>query len=95
MPDARQPIKINFPVELQGGVYANTMNVTHTADEFILDFLMVAPPVGSVTSRVILSPGHMKRVLGALQDNISKYEKTFGKIKPAEEPVGEISPPSS
>ncbi|MEA1913670.1 MAG: DUF3467 domain-containing protein, partial [candidate division WOR-3 bacterium] len=35
-----------------------------------MDFLMVAPPVGAVTSRVIISPGHMKRIIKALQKNV-------------------------
>jgi hypothetical protein len=85
-----QDIKVNFPPNLHGGVYSNNMVVTHTKEEFILDFLMVAPPAGAVTARVIVSPGHMKRILAALQDNISKYEQTFGTIQIAEEPKGKI-----
>jgi hypothetical protein len=92
MPNGQEPkeIKINFPQELQGGVYSNNMVVSHTKEEFILDFIMVAPPAGAVTARVIVSPGHMKRILAALGDNISKYEKTFGTIQIAEEPRGKI-----
>ncbi len=85
-----QEIKVNFPPDLHGGVYSNNMVVTHTKEEFILDFLMVLPPAGTVTSRVIVSPGHMKRILVALQDNISKYEHNFGTIQIAEEPKGKI-----
>jgi hypothetical protein len=83
-------IKISFPQEIQGGVYANNMVVSHSKEEFILDFIMAAPPTGTVTARVIVSPGHMKRILEALRDNISKYEKTFGPIQIAEEPKGKI-----
>ena len=83
-------ITINFPPQLQGGVYANNMVITHTKEEFILDFMMVAPPTGTVTARVILSPGHIKRVLEALRENISKYENIFGTIQIAEEPKGKI-----
>ena len=92
MSNGQEPkeIKINFPPHVQGDVYSNNMLITHTKEEFILDFLMVAPPVGSVNARVIVSPGHMKRILTALQDNISKYEKTFGAIQIAEEPKGKI-----
>jgi len=85
-----QEIKVNFPPNLHGGVYSNNMVVSHTKEEFVLDFLMVAPPAGAVTARVIVSPGHMKRILAALQDNISKYEKNFGTIQVAEEPKGQI-----
>jgi hypothetical protein len=92
MSDAQEPkeIKVNFPPQLQGGVYSNNMVVAHTREEFILDFLMVAPPQGAVTARVVVSPGHMKRILEALRDNISKYEKTFGTIQMAAEPKGRI-----
>ena len=83
-------IKISFPEKIQGGAYANNMVVSHTKEEFILDFLMVAPPAGTVTARVIVSPGHMKRILEALRDNVSKYEQAFGAIQKAEEPRGKI-----
>jgi hypothetical protein len=81
-----QQIQINFPEHLKGGIYSNSMVVSHTREEFIMDFMMVAPPTGAVTSRVILSPGHMKRIIAALQDNMKKYEEKFGIISQAEEP---------
>jgi hypothetical protein len=90
MPDGQQDVKISFPPQLQGGVYSNNMVVTHTKEEFVMDFLMVIPPVGAVTSRVIISPGHMKRIINALQENVKKYETRFGVIQAAEEPKGTI-----
>ena len=90
MEKEKQEIKVNFPNEVMGGVYANNMVVRHTREEFILDFMMVAPPAGAVTARVILSPGHMKRAVGALTDNVGRYEKAFGNIQIAEEPKAEV-----
>jgi hypothetical protein len=55
-----------------------------------MDFMLVTPPFGTVTSRVIISPGHMKRIISALQDNVKKYEVRFGTIQAAEEPKGNI-----
>jgi hypothetical protein len=81
-----QEIQINFPPEKQGGVYANNMVVAHSKEEFILDFMMIAPPNGVVTSRVIMSPGHVKRVIAALQQNLKHYEEKFGRIEEAVEP---------
>jgi hypothetical protein len=86
----QQEIKVNFPPHLQGGVYSNNMMVSHTKEEFIMDFMMVAPPVGTVMSRVIISPGHVKRMISALQDNVQKYEARFGTIQAAEELKGNI-----
>lgn len=86
MPDAQKEVKVNFPERLHGGVYANNMFVRHTKEEFIMDFIMVAPPAGAVTARVIISPGHMRRIITALQANVDKYEQVFGTIAVADEP---------
>jgi hypothetical protein len=86
MSDQKQEIKVNFPEKLHGGVYANNMIVTHTKEEFVMDYLMVVPPAGAVTARIIVSPGHMKRVVAALNENIAKYEQKFGEIETAEAP---------
>lgn len=89
MADNKKPeegIPVDFPESLRGGSYANSMVVHHTKEEFFLDFIVVAPPAGSLVARVILSPGHIKRVVAALQENIAKYERKFGAIQAAEEP---------
>lgn len=69
------------------GEYANMMQVMHTQEEFVLDFLNVFPPTGTLNSRVIVSPGHMKRIVAALADNLAKYEKQFGSVKPSDAPT--------
>jgi hypothetical protein len=86
MADNKQEIRVEMRKELIGGVYANTLRISHTSEEFIMDFIMIAPPAGDVTARVITSPGHMKRILAAMQENIQRYEKKYGKIKPSVEP---------
>ena len=95
-PEAKQEVKIAFPENIRGGVYSNNMIVTHTKEEFVLDFMMVMPPTGSVTARVIISPGHMKRMVSALKTNLEKYESRFGKLTEAPEPpktIGFHPPP--
>lgn len=83
---AKKEVKVSFPESLRGGVYSNSMVVTHTKEEFILDFMMITPPVGSVTARVVTSPAHMKRMVSALKLNLDKYESKFGKLAEAPEP---------
>jgi len=82
-------IQIKISDEILKGFYANAMQVMHSKEEFVLDFMNLSPVqgVGIVGSRVIMSPGHMKRVIAALQDNMAKYENGFGKVQEAEEPV--------
>ena len=91
MQDKRNEIRVEFPKDLVGGAYANNMAVSHTREEFIMDFLMITPPSGTVTGRIIVSPGHIKRIVKALEDNISRYEEKFGIIQTAEEPMGDIT----
>ena len=79
-------IQINFPQDKQAGAYANNMVVAHSKEEFILDFMLVTPPTGVVNARIIMSPGHVKRVIAALASNMRHYEEQFGKIEEATEP---------
>ncbi len=84
---AKKELKVVFPENLRGGVYSNNMLVAHSKEEFVLDFMMVMPPVASVTARVVISPGHMKRMVSALRENLGKYESKFGKLTEAAEPA--------
>jgi hypothetical protein len=86
MPNGTGEIKVKLQDQLVGGVYANGLQISHTREEFIMDFLMIAPPTGTVTARVITSPGHMKRILSAMAENIKRYEEKFGQIRQADEP---------
>lgn len=88
----QRQIQVKVTDEVLKGSYANMMAVSHTKEEFFLDFMAVYPAQGQgmVNARIILTPGHTKRVLLALQDNIKKYEQRFGKIEKAETPEPEI-----
>ena len=85
-PHQPQQVQIKAKDEDLKGVYSNLMQVTHTKEEFVLDFLFAIPPQGNLASRVIMSPGHAKRMIKALQENVERYEDKFGKIEEAESP---------
>ena len=74
-------LKIKTKSEDLKGAYSNLMIISNRKEEFILDFLMVLPPEGVLTSRVIVSPDHLKRMVKTLQTSIEKYEKQFGSIE--------------
>jgi hypothetical protein len=78
------PVKI--PDDVLGGVYANQMVVGHTREEFLLDFINLFPPQGVVNARVIVSPGHLKRMIQTLTENLQKYERLHGEVKEAPVP---------
>ena len=71
------------------GRYSNLLLITHTREEFILDFINLVPPQGIVTARVVTSPGHLKRIVRALSANLERYEKLFGVVEETPDPFGE------
>jgi hypothetical protein len=85
MADERE-IHIKIPEEILRGVYANQMVVRHSREEFVIDFINVCPPEGIVNARVIVSPGHLKRMVAALGENLSRYEQRFGAVTISEAP---------
>lgn len=89
-PRQANQVQIKATDEKLKGEYSNTMQVIHTKEEFVLDFLNIFPPVGSLVSRVIVSPGQMKLIVSALQDNLKKYEASYGSVTPSEEPKSPI-----
>lgn len=85
----QQGLQIELPLDVAQGEYANFAIITHGSSDFVIDFARVLPgvPKAQVKSRVILAPEHAKRLLGALQENIFRYEREFGPIKiPNQEP---------
>ena len=86
----QQQISIQIDPQQASGVYSNLLLISHRKEEFILDFLFVQPQrtaqgqtVANLRSRVITTPEHMKRILKALEENISRYEQSFGPIQAA------------
>jgi len=84
--EEKKELSINIKPEIATGKYSNLAVITHSRSEFILDFAAVLPgtPQPEVVSRVIMNPEHAKRLMMALQDNVSKYESQFGQIKLAD-----------
>ena len=82
-------LQIELKEEVAQGTYANLAIITHSSSEFVLDFVRVLPglPKAGVQSRVILAPEHAKRLQRALEENIAKYERSFGPIRLQEDGV--------
>jgi len=83
---ARGGVNVKIADEELKGRYSNLLRITHTREEFILDFINFVPPQGVVTSRIVTSPGHLKRILDALGENLRRYEANFGEVHIADEP---------
>lgn len=84
---ATQSLNIKIGDEELKGRYSNLLRITHTREEFILDFVNLVPPQGMVTARIVTSPGHLKRIVQALAQNLARYEEAFGPIPEAADPM--------
>jgi hypothetical protein len=88
--------------ELEPGVYSNFLGVWHTGHEFTLDFAVTQPPQEAdevrvipcrVVARVKIPPTLVFDIIKTLNDNMTRYEETFGEIRQPE-PRPEQEPPS-
>lgn len=79
----QKPKEIKVADNIPGAEYANAMQVNHNKDEFQMMFLNILGLSGRVTGKIITSPGHFKRMIAAMEDNLKKYEERFGKVEEA------------
>ena len=80
-PENRPQVQVNTGDEMSRGRYSNSMMVSHSADEFVLDWLLTSPNGAHLVSRIIVSPAHIKRIINALKENLDNYEKRFGDVR--------------
>ena len=78
----QQQIKIEIPKEELQGRYANMAMIAHGPNDFFIDMILRGPnmPQARVQSRIIMTPENAKQLMFAMQQNIQKYESTFGEI---------------
>ena len=81
-------VQIELNAETADGIYSNLAVINHSPSEFVLDFIQMMPglPKARVKARVILTPQHAKRLIVALEDNVSRFESAHGKISDTENP---------
>jgi hypothetical protein len=87
-PPASIQVQIEIDAATANGCFVNMALVNHTETEFTLDLIYMQPqaPKATVRARAILTPKHMKRLLGAIQDNVAKHEARFGTIELGDAP---------
>jgi len=81
-------IQIELSEEVAQGTYSNLAVISHSASEFVVDFIRMVPGMqkAKVKSRIILTPEHAKRLLHALKENIDKFEQQNGPIRIQSDP---------
>lgn len=92
-PQDGEQLNIEIDENVAEGFYSNLAIINHSASEFVVDFVSIMPgrPKAKVKSRVILTPQHAKRFLKALNENLKKFERSFGEV---DEVTGPNLPPN-
>ena len=69
--DNKKQLNFELKPEIAQGTYSNLAIISHSRSEFIIDFAAMLPglPKPEVRSRIVMTPEHCKRLLGALTDN--------------------------
>jgi hypothetical protein len=80
--NSKKGIDLELDEATAQGHYANLAIISHSVSEFVIDFAAIMPgvPKAKIKSRIVLSPEHAKRLLMSLQENITRYESTLGRI---------------
>ncbi len=73
--------KINIPEGMEP-LYVNLARISHSPTDIVIDFAQMLPGDTNVNirSRVVMSPLSAKLLLRALNENIARYETSFGEI---------------
>jgi hypothetical protein len=75
----------NIPIEVPPDLhpaYANMARIAHAPAEFVMDFARLLPGDSKaiVAARVIMSPVALKLFVQAVNENLARYEATFGTV---------------
>jgi hypothetical protein len=87
-----QRLTMDITPEVEGGVYANFVNLWHSKDEFTLDFGVTSrPPLPAeddngrflhvstrIVARVRVPPGQVFEIMKALETQLSMWETETG-----------------
>ena len=80
-------IKLEMPAD-PSGTYSNTVMISHNKTEVFFDFIQLIPhdARAKVQQRIIMNPTSAKSFLKALEENLEKYEASFGEIEVPQRP---------
>ncbi len=81
-PSKKRQIRLEIPANLNAH-YANSVMISQTHSEIILDFLQVMPndPRAHIQARIAMTPTNAKALLRALEQNLTRFETAHGEIK--------------
>lgn len=88
-----QQVSALVPEHVARGVFSTGAVVLGGTHEFILDFLLRMQQPQQVAARIILPPTVVQQFLGALKENIRKFEDRFGDVHDPVKAMQKQQPP--
>lgn len=91
------PATARIPDSVGRGVFSTGAIVMHGAHDFVIDFVQSLAPPRRVVARVALPPSVMPLFVAAMQENLRKYNQSFGAIPRMPTPPAQASagPPAT
>jgi hypothetical protein len=86
--------QLKYPDETLSGAYANTVVITHTHAEFVLDFITNCYPRPVVSARVYLAAPQVPVLLNNLTRSFQQYQQKLQQQQ-QQRPPGTPPPPSA
>jgi hypothetical protein len=81
-----QPVSARVPERVTRGVYTTGQLILDSPKEFVIDFMQGLTRPHQVGARVVVTPQTMAEFVGALQQNLENYTRTFGPPPPLNVP---------
>ena len=81
--EGKEEFTVEIAPEARLGQYTNFVKIQHSGVDFRFDFAKIVPEENRlhVHTRLFMSPVHAKLFFKALEENISRYETSFGVIE--------------
>lgn len=85
--------QLKLPDDILSGAYANSAMISHSATEFVIDFITGFYPRASVSSRIFLAAPQMPRLLESLQRSLAQYQQRIEAVRKQQFEQGEKRKP--
>src|SRR5438105_1102770 len=86
-------VSARVPEKVGRGVFSTGAMVFQGPHEFVIDFVLRMAHPHQITARVVLPASIVPSVIGALRENLNKYQSKFGRPPSAPPPRNPPAPP--
>jgi Protein of unknown function (DUF3467) len=87
-------VSARIPEKVGRGVFSNGVLVAQGPQEFVLDFTQRIAKPHQIVARVVLPPSCLPGLIGALTENLNRYQSVFGTVPSLVPPPPGTKPPS-